>query len=301
MTTEWICITAVLLDALLGEPRRFHPLVGFGHWANWLESRLNTGERWQGIVAVSMALLPFVLAAGLLNWLLPEMGVGVLAIILLYFAIAPRSLSEHAWAVQTPLKQEDLATARQRVSLMVSRDTEDLEAQGIIRATIESVLENGNDAIFAALFWYLLAGLPGLVLYRLANTLDALWGYRNARFQHFGWAAARLDDGLNLIPARLTAFSYACVGHFDTAIQSWYKQASHWYSPNAGPVMAAGAGALRVILGDAVSYHGQLKNRPILGTGDLPTTHDIGRAVTLIHRALGLWLLIILLGGWALA
>jgi len=290
MSTGLICILAVILDAILGEPRRFHPLIGFGHWANCLEQRLNTGagERWQGILAVILAILPFILFA----WLLSETW--IIAVVLLYFAIAPRSLSEHAWAVQTALRQNDLEQARQKVSLIVSRDTNNLDAQGVTRATIESVLENGNDAIFAAIFWYLLAGLPGLVLYRLANTLDALWGYRNARFQHFGWAAARLDDALNLIPARLTALSYACVGHFATALQCWLKQAPSWYSPNAGPVMAAGAGALQVILGDSAHYHGQIKNRPILGTGNPPTANDIGRAVALIHRALVLWLLIII-------
>ncbi len=290
MSTGLICLLAVILDAVLGEPRRFHPLVGFGNWANWLEQRLNTGRRWRGVLAVILALLPFILFAGLLS------ETGIIAVVLLYFAIAPRSLSEHAWAVQTALIQDDLEQARQKVSLIVSRDTQNLDAQGVTRATIESVLENGNDAIFAAIFWYLLAGLPGLVLYRLANTLDALWGYRNARFLHFGWAAARLDDALNLIPARLTALSYACVGNFATAVQSWYKQASSWYSPNAGPVMAAGAGALQVILGDSAHYHGQIKNRPILGTGNPPTANDIGRAVALIHRALVLWLFIIILG-----
>lgn len=276
----------MILDAVLGEPRRFHPLVGFGHWANYLEQGLNTGKRWQGILAVILAVSPFVLFACLLS------EIWIIAIVLLYFAIAPRSLSEHAWAVQSA---NDLDEARQKVSLIVSRDTQNLDAEGVTRATIESVLENGNDAIFAAIFWYLLAGIPGLVLYRLINTLDALWGYRNERFLHFGWAAARLDDVLNLIHARLTALSYACVGNFSTAIHCWYKQASNWYSPNAGPVMAAGAGALQVILGDSAHYHGQIKNRPILGTGKSPTANDIGRAVALIHRALGLWLVIIAL------
>lgn len=285
-----ICILAVILDAILGEPRRFHPLVGFGNWANYLEQRLNTGKRWQGILAVILAVSPFVLFA----WLVSETW--IIAVVLLYLAIAPRSLSEHAWAVQSNLN--DLDKARQKVSLIVSRDTNNLDAEGVTRATIESVLENGNDAIFAAIFWYLVAGLPGLVLYRLTNTLDALWGYRNQRFQHFGWAAARLDDVLNLIPARLTALSYACVGNFSTAIQSWYKQASTWYSPNAGPVMAAGAGALGITLGDSARYHGQIKNRPILGAGEPPSVNDIGRAVGLIYRALGLWLVIIVLGEW---
>jgi adenosylcobinamide-phosphate synthase len=299
MSIGLICFLAVILDGLLGEPRRFHPLVGFGHWANDLEQRLNTDQRWQGILALILGIGPFVLLAWFMDWIIAQSW--MIDVILLYFAIAPRSLSEHAWAVQSALKQDDLEQARQRVGLIVSRDTHSLEAEGVTRATIESVLENGNDAIFAALFWYLLAGLPGLILYRLANTLDALWGYRNARFIHFGWAAARLDDVLNWLPARLTAFSYACVGHFTSALGCWFKQGASWYSPNAGPVMAAGAGALQVILGESAYYHGQKKERPVLGMGHIATTNDIGRAVALIHRALGLWLLLIILGEWGLA
>jgi len=164
MNIGLICTLAVILDTLLGELRRFHPLVGFGHWANGLERRLNTGKRWQGVLAVILAILPFLLLIGFLNWIITETW--MLAVVLLYFAIAPRSLSEHAWAVQTALIQNDLDEARQRVSRIVSRDTQTLDAQGVTCATIESVLENGNDAIFAALFWYLLAGLPGLVLSR---------------------------------------------------------------------------------------------------------------------------------------
>ncbi len=307
MLTALLCLGAALLDRLLGEPRRQHPLIGFG----WLAQRVEAlvygppelsadARRERGSIAVILLLLPFTVAAGLLAWL-PLIGLAV-ALGLLYLALGARSLTEHAEAVATALQAGDLALAREKVALMVSRDAADLDEEGISRATVESVLENGCDAIFGALFWFALAGAAGVVLYRLANTLDALWGYRTPRYLHFGWAAARLDDGLNWLPARLTALSYALVGSQPAlAWRCWREQAPFWKSPNAGPVMAAGAGALGLALGGPARYHGQWQQRPPLGEGLAPCAEDIGRAVKLVQRALWLWLAVIFIGGWAFA
>ncbi|MBK8183370.1 MAG: cobalamin biosynthesis protein [Candidatus Competibacteraceae bacterium] len=305
MLTALLCLGAVLIDRWQGEPpNRWHPLVGFGWLARHVEglaygpSASNSlWRRIRGIAAVAVLIAPCMLATWLLA-LIPWLGI-VVGLGLLYLAIGARSLVEHAEAVQTALQADNLPDARALVARIVSRDTEELDADQISRAAVESVLENGCDAIFGALFWFVLAGAPGVVAYRLANTLDAMWGYRTPRYQDFGWAAARLDDGLNWIPARLTAVSYALVGSKPRlAWRCWREQAPFWKSPNAGPVMAAGAGALGLELGGPARYHGEWVARPTLGEGLVPRADDIGRAIALVRRALGLWLAAIFLGGW---
>ena len=294
-------LAAVLLDRLLGEPSRFHPLAGFGRLAQRIEkifygpAHVASGMRYvRGIAALSILLIPLVTLAALLKQ--PPIFGTLFSIVALYLAIAPRSLREHAERVASAFSAGDLPAARRAVSMMVSRDTSQLDEEGVARATVESVLENGNDAIFAALFWFVVAGAPGVVLYRLSNTLDAMWGYRNARYDHFGWAAARLDDVLNFIPARLTSLSYALVGHTRSALHCWRLQAAAWESPNAGPVMAAGAGALGVLLGGAATYHGESSQRPLLGCGTEANAVDIARAVQLVRHTLYAWLAVITLG-----
>jgi adenosylcobinamide-phosphate synthase len=199
--------------------------------------------------------------------------------------------------VLQPLAAGDLVSARATVARLVSRDPEAMDEHAIARATTESVLENGADAVFASLFWFLLAGLPGLVAHRLINTLDAMWGYRTPRFERFGKAAARLDDVLGWVPARLTAFTYALVGNWQRARQCWRYQARHWSSPNAGVVMAAGAGALGVTLGGDAVYADGVHQRPRLGGGGAPDAGSIRDALSLVQRALVLWLALIVLGG----
>jgi adenosylcobinamide-phosphate synthase len=155
------------------------------------------------------------------------------------------------------------------------------------------VLENGNDAVFGALCWFALAGAPGVIVYRLANTLDARWGYRNPRYRDFGWAAARLDDVLNYLPARLTALTYAHLGKPLRALECWWRQAGAWESPNAGPVMAAGAGALGVRLGGPACYAGQWRARPPLGNETAPQLADIEGGLRLIRQGVAIWLAVL--------
>ena len=297
MSVALLSVAGVALDALLGEPKRNHPLVAFGRFAERLEQRFNSaGRGWRshGVTAWFIAVIPLTILATLLSWL-PYIG-WLFEVAALYCALGLRSLGEHVEPVAQALRADDLDEARRRVGYLVSRQTTELDSTEVARAATESVLENGSDAVFAAIFWFVLFGAPGVVLYRLSNTLDAMWGYRNARFERFGWAAAKIDDLLNYIPARLVALTYALLGKTRVALRCWRTQAPKWDSPNAGPVMAAGAGALGVELGGAAIYHGELHQRPQLGEGAPADADSIDRGWRLVQRGVWLWLLILCVG-----
>lgn len=289
-------VLALLIDAVIGEPRRFHPLVGFGGLTKLVEQHHYRQSRVAGCFAVLVLLLPFAVAAVAISYLLFGSRLLVFNVLVLYLVIGRKSLVQHAMAVYAPLASGELGAARRKIGYMVSRDTSKLEAPEITSATVESVLENGNDAVFGALFWFVVAGAPGAVLYRLSNTLDAMWGYKSDRYLKFGWAAARLDDVLNFIPARLTVLAYGLAGRPLAALRCYWRQGRHWKSPNAGPVMAAGAGSLGVQLGGSAIYSGQREYRPVLGEGNKPAASDIAAAVRLVNRSVMIWLAAIALG-----
>lgn len=310
----FVVLSAATFDYFLGEPAKWHPLVGFGRYAELLEKKLNTKTasesdsnvhraaieteiklKKNGVIALLAAVVPFVWLANILQDI--HSIKLVVQCLCLYLAIGASSLNAHALEIADALENNDIQLARQKVGYIVSRDTANLDETAIAKAAVESVLENGCDAVFGAIFWGIFAGAPGVVLYRLTNTLDAMWGYKNPQFINFGWAAARFDDLLNFVPARLTALTYAALGNFKIAIRCWITQAPKWYSPNAGPVMAAGAGALAVSLGGNAIYHGQFKERPLLGEGAPPTASDIRRATKLVNRGMLIWIGLLILAG----
>ncbi len=304
VTTLLVVVCALLLDALLGEPRRWHPLVGFGRVAHRLEQRLNRAPTLRirtclaGFTSMSLLILvPLLLTLSVAN-LLEDVSTHARSLFevgIVYWAIGHQSLRQHVLVVYDALKRDNLTEARSAIGMIVSRDTQQLAPHQISAAAIETTLENGNDAVFGVIFWYLLGGLPMVVVYRLSNTLDAMWGYRTTRFEWFGKPAALLDDLLNFIPARLVALSYALLGNYQTAITSWRRFAPLLPSPNAGPVMTAGAGSLDLQLGGATRYHNSPVSKPEFGGTKQPQPDDIPRALALVTGTLRLWLAVIAL------
>jgi adenosylcobinamide-phosphate synthase len=297
-----IVVLALLLDNVFAEPARYHPLVGFGKLANQLEQRLNhknaNNLKRNGILAVLILLLPSAILLSLLSIALYDLIMHLLLeAFILYLVIGRKSLQQHALEVSRALEENDLPRARKKIALIVSRDTHDMSRQQVITASIESIIENSNDAIYAALFWYLLAGPPGVLIYRLVNTLDAMWGYKNSRYKDFGWAAARFDDVLNWIPARLTVFSFAILSQFFKVWSAAFEQGLICSSKNAGPVMAAGASALNIKLGGDATYAGQVINKPELGCGYDAELDDIKRALKLVDKVLVLWVFVLVMLG----
>jgi adenosylcobinamide-phosphate synthase len=284
-----LLVAGIVLDLLLGEARRWHPLVGFGRLAGFLERRLNRGgaRLLRGAGAWMLAVLPLSLCCAVLA---DAAGLWLHAV-LLYVCLGLRSLRDHTLPIYAALSAGDLAQARLLTARIVSRDTATANEPDLAKASAESLLENGNDAVFGTLFWFVVAGGPGAVLFRLANTLDAMWGYRNERYTLFGRFAARTDDVLNYLPARLTALSYVLLAGAGRgrAWRCWRTQAPMWSSPNAGPVMASGAGALGVSLGGAATYDGEVEQRPALGSGPAATAADILRAWRLVSTTTLLW------------
>ena len=205
--------------------------------------------------------------------------------------LAQRSLFVHVKNVLDALRSGDLVAARQRVSLIVGRDTQKLDANGVSAAALESLAESFNDGIVAPAFWFLLGGLPGLFSYKVLNTADSLIGHKEERWRAFGWAAARADDVANLVPARIAGTLLVIAGWAGLLVM--FKDASKHASPNAGWPEAAMAGALGVRLGGPTAYDGVVHERPVFGTGPAPGVKDLTRGLRVyIMACLLLWLIV---------
>lgn len=286
-----LLLPALLLDAALGEPKwlwdRFpHPAVLMGRAIGWMDKRFNSGNHKRLKGTASMAALG--LAAITLGWLIHEIpDFGLLEIIVAAILLAQKSLVQHVQAVADALR---LSTegGRRAVAMIVGRDTATLDDPAISRAAIESAAENLSDGVIAPAFWFLVAGLPGLMLYKITNTADSMIGHRTPRHEEFGWAAARFDDLLNLIPARLTALLLALT-HGWTDPRPILRDAPLHRSPNAGWPEAAMAVILNTALSGPRAYHGEMREYPWVwpeGRRD-PGPDQIDTAVAALWRAWG--------------
>lgn len=276
-------------DRLLGDPRRWHPVAGFGAAANALEARLYASTRARGVVhavllAGGAAALGVVAERAAGRSPVARAAVTAAAT---WLVLGGRSLEREAAAVHARLADGDLPGARGRLTHLVGRDTSNLGPGEIARAVVESVAENTSDAVVAPLYWGALFGVPGLLGYRAANTLDAMVGHHNARYERYGWASARLDDLLNLPGARLAGLltMAASPARAPEAWRVWRRDAAAHPSPNAGVVEAAFAGALGVRLGGTNVYDGnRVEHRAVMDGGRPAGPGDIPRATALARR-----------------
>ena len=295
-STLVIILLALALDRWLPERGGFKLWIWYSDWAESIEQRFNGGLRSQGTFAVLLAIAPILVAIFLATLILGQIAsvlVFLFAVAVLYLCVDLYRLGAVAWAVAAALEDDDVATAAARLKELTGKDTVETTEAGVAHATIEAVLKQANSLVAAPIFWFLVLGPLGAMLQRLAAVLDRLWAHRNARFAEFGWAAARLDDLLCWLPARIMAISYAIMGSFEDALHCWRRQAGMWSGLSSGPLLASGLGALHLDTcedGEEDAY-----GNAAINPATLPGAADVRRAVALIWRVMLFWLVVGLL------
>jgi adenosylcobinamide-phosphate synthase len=278
-----------LADLVFADPRRGHPVAGFGAVAGAMERRIYRDARLAGVAHVGTQMGAVILLAVAVERIAARLGFPARTAALAaatWSALGGTSLLRTVSDMSDRLAAEDIGAARRLLPSLCGRDPDALDRDGLALAALESLAENSSDAQVAPLFWAAVGGVPGALGYRAINTLDAMVGYRSPRYARFGWAAARLDDLANIVPARVTAtlvvVSAPLVGGSPAgAVRAWRRDAARHPSPNAGVVEAAFAGALGVRLGGPTRYPHGLEIRPTLGDGPQPHIADLRRAVAL--------------------
>lgn len=274
-------VIALILEWFIGDPsNRWHPVAWFGRWAACCESFLYGKSRQAGVVTWAFV----VASAFVLLWFGDVLFGWIFDVLLVWLSVGWKSLFEH---VKMVLGAKTVKEAREALALIVSRDVTNMKREDIRRSALESLAENASDAVLAPLFWFVLLGPLGAALYRMINTLDAMWGYRNARYEHFGWCAAKVDDVVNYVPARITARLFLWVGE-STDWQQVKSQAETHASPNAGWPEVALAYAADVKLGGSVLRDGNVDERPYYGAEDARDVDEIAASEALhtVHSSL---------------
>ena len=270
MNNALILLFALLLDGVLGEPKWLwsripHPAVVMGRAVGWMDNRLNTGEKRGGI----LTLIALCAGAGIIGVTVSNLpDYGIVQTLFAAILLAQKSLTQHVTAVANALRLST-GDGRLAVAQIVGRDTRDMDNNAIARGAIESAAENLSDGVIAPAFWFLLLGLPGLLIYKITNTADSMIGYMTPRHREFGWAAAKFDDLINWIPARITAFLIALTHGVLSKGRLILRDAPLHRSPNAGWPESAMAVALNIALAGPRSYDNEMR--------DFPFVHDEGR------------------------
>lgn len=297
-------VAGYILDLIWGDPRSLpHPVVAFGHMIAWVERKWNRG-RWRGLKGCIVALVYplFILLAG---WLISvgAMVVGwwfycIIATLFVFYGLANHSLIGEGGEVIRTLREQGLQAGRQRLSWIVGRDTSELTPKEIYTAVLETMAENLSDGVVAPLFYYALGGFPAMMAYKMVNTLDSMIGYKDDRYRRFGCCAARLDDALNYVPARLTALLMALVayrrGLFRFILRYCYMHAS----PNSGFPESAMAGILNCRFGGAHVYHGLLVNKPYIGKNDREVGYEDYRKAVRVNQSVTLLSVVLIAAIW---
>lgn len=300
-TDPWLVLAAAGLEGAVGYPRRLHavaphPVAWIGAALSFLDRRFNRGGDLARRLAGAAALAAVAGAAALAGRLLDRLDWPVLIIVTGTVGLAARSLYDHVAAVGRALASEGgLRAARAAVAMIVGRDVDQLDESGVAAAALESLAESFNDGVVAPLFWFLVGGLAGLFAYKAVNTADSMIGHREEPYRCFGWAAARADDLMNLIPARLAGCLICLVGGRGWRVMR--RDARKHASPNSGWPEAAMAGALEVSLGGPATYDGAPHARPVFGRGERPSALDLGRGLGLYLRACAVLAIVLALGG----
>lgn len=293
----WQLVFAMLLDAIFGEPRFLwdrlpHPAVLMGRLVAFLDRTLNMGNDRKSKGVLALAILCF--SAVVLGSVLSQLG-WVIEIIVAAILLAQKSLVDHVKAVATGLRIS-IAQGRFAVSMIVSRDTTDMTESQIARGAIESAAENFSDGVIAPAFWFLIGGLPAMLVYKFVNTADSMIGYKTKKYLEFGWASARFDDVLNWIPARISMLLIVAFAKQPINLKAIISEAKQHKSPNAGWPEAAMARAIDVALAGPRSYDGKLQQLPWVNeTGRQSiTANDVDSATRILWRAWNLALVLII-------
>lgn len=265
-------IIGYLLDLIFGDPRKLpHPIVAFGNIIGWCERHFNKGghKKRNGCLIAIILPLSTLFLGGLLawgSWILHPFAYYGIASVFVFYGLANHSLIQEGGEVIRTLEEQGLDAGRKRLSWIVGRDTSQLSPKKIYTAVLETMAENLSDGVVAPLFFYALGGFPAMMAYKMVNTLDSMIGYKDARYKDFGCCSAHLDDVLNYIPARLTAFLIALSGYRKGIFSFIRKYARQHASPNSGYPESAMAGILDCRFGGPNIYHGMLVEKPYIGT-----------------------------------